>query len=191
MNHAASLAMPLQNVFWAKENSLRRLILFILFGVTVLALASQLSIPLEPVPLTFQSATVILIGMAYGPRYGTYVIATYLFLGACGLPVFADFSAGIAKFFGPTGGYLLGFLPAATFSGYLAQKGFAKTILRSFIAACIGVSLIFFLGVMFLAQFIGMDQAIKLGLMPFVGTELIKLFAVSLLIPQLWKAQGK
>lgn len=187
MNYPLSLSPSLQSIFSQKENSLFKQIVLILAGVIVLAAASQLSIPLIPVPLTFQSATVILIGMAYGARYGTYVIATYLIAGACGLPVFADFSFGIAPFFGPTGGYLIGFLPAAFISGYLAQKGWAKGVISSFIAACLGVSIIFLLGISVLSTFVGWEKAIDVGLMPFILSEFIKLLAASLMIPRFWK----
>lgn len=187
MNYLSSLNAPMQSIFWPKDNSLIKQSLLIFAGVLVLAIASQLSIPLKPIPLTFQSATVILIGMAYGPRNGSYVVMAYLLAGLCGLPVFADFSAGIPKLFGPSMGYLFGFLPAAWLSGYLAQKGWARGVLSSLAAACLGVSVIFLLGVSALAQFIGWDKAIAFGLMPFVVSEPIKLIAVSFVIPRLWK----
>src|SRR5262245_49962741 len=95
------------SIFWPKENSFLNQALLVFAGVIVLAFASQLSIPLQPVPLTFQSATVVLIGMVYGARYGTYTIATYLIAGACGLPVFINYSATLSHFLSPTGGYLL------------------------------------------------------------------------------------
>lgn len=189
MTNLLSLQTPLESIFCSKDSSLIKQSSLILFGVVILALASQLSIPLLPVPLTFQSATVVLIGMAYGPRRGTTVVALYLLAGLCGIPVFADFSAGLAKFSGPTLGYLIGFLPAAWLSGYLAQRGFAKNIPLSFVAACLGVSVIFILGVSVLAQSIGLQSAIQLGLMPFLFSEIVKLIAVACLIPRLWKTQ--
>lgn len=188
MNQIMSLNTPMQSIFLTSNNSFVKQSLFVLFGVVILALASQLSIPLLPVPLTFQSATVVLIGMAYGPKYGTYVVATYLLAGILGLPVFADFSMGWTILTGPTMGYLIGFLPAAWLSGYLAQKGFAKSIAKSFLAACLGVSVIFFLGVTVLAQSIGLKSAILFGLLPFLFSEVIKLLAVACLIPRLWKS---
>ena len=190
MNSASNIETPLQSIFWQRQHSLIKQILLVLGGALLLAFASQLSIPLKPVPLTFQSATVVLIGMAYGPRYGTYAILTYLMMGACGLPVLADFSFGISKFFGPTAGYLIGFIPAAWMSGYLAQKGWARNAFTSFIAACVGVSIIFTLGVTVLSQFVGFHAAIELGVMPFMLSESIKLIAVSVLIPTLWKKRS-
>src|SRR5579883_1199956 len=187
MNTLFSLNHPMQSIFWPKDHSLIKQLLLIALGVTLLAFASQLSIPLEPVPLTFQSTAVVLIGMAYGARQGAYVIAAYFLAGACGLPIFADFHAGPAVFVGPTGGYLVGLLPAAFLSGYLAQKGWGKHIISSFAAALLGVTLIFCLGLTWLSQSVGWHQAIIFGLMPFVLSETLKLMAVSYVIPKLWK----
>jgi biotin transport system substrate-specific component len=125
--------------------------------------------------------------MAYGARYGAYVVAAYLLAGIIGMPVFADYSDGIAKLYGPTAGYLIGFIPAVLLSGYLAQKGWAKTIAGSFVAASLGVSMIFICGVTVLSQFIGFHNAITVGVMPFVIAEPLKLIAASCIIPRFWK----
>jgi biotin transport system substrate-specific component len=170
-----------------KTNSSINLLLWLFFGVVTLAFASQISIPFHPVPLTFQSTTVILIGMIFGSRHATYIVCTYLFAGMCGLPVFADFSGGIQVLFGPTSGYLFGFLPAAFLSGYLTQKGCLDHILTGFIAACFCDSIIFALGVTILALFIGWKSAIIFGFTPFVISEIIKLLAVSYLVTRFWK----
>lgn len=189
MNYACSLQNSLQSVFLT-NNSKIKTAMWVLAGVVLLALASQLNIPFQPVPLTFQSATVILIGMAYGPRYGSYVMATYLAAGAIGIPVFASLSAGIPVLLGPTGGYLLGFLPAAFISGYLAKCGFAKSIGRSFLAACIGVTVIFGVGVTVLSTYLGWQNALLFGLLPFMISEPVKLLAVAIFVPRLWKQSG-
>lgn len=176
----------LENCFFDQENTIVTKILLILSGVFLLTFASQLSIPLQPVPITFQSATVILIGMAYGVRNGAYVVATYLCAGALGLPAFAKFSVGLPYFYGPTSGYLIGFLFAAMTSGYLAQKGFAKNFILSFIAAMVGATIIFTVGTLVLANMIGLSKAIQFGLMPFIISEPIKLLAVAWCVPKFW-----
>ena len=187
MNRSLFLNAPLQSVFWSNQDTVLKHTLLILVGVFVLAFSAQLVIPLQPVPLTFQSATVILIGMTYGARYGSYTIAAYIFTGLIGLPVFENFSSGIVKFQGPTAGYLFGFLPAAFLSGLLAQYGFAKNIFTSFLVACLGAAVIFACGTFFLARMIGWDDAIAFGLTPFVLSEVIKLIAVACFVPRLWK----
>lgn len=179
---------PVQSIFFDKNSSFLKQSLLLLTGVIFLAIASQLSIPLQPVPLTFQSAAVILIGMSYGSRQAAYVISAYFIAGACGLPVFADFSCGIANFVGPTGGYLVSFLPAAYVCGWLAERGYTKHILTSFATTLVGATIIFAGGLSFLATFIGFQKAITLGLMPFIVSEPIKLIAVAILTSRLWKS---
>lgn len=187
MNQALGINTPLRSVFLTKNHSWLHHLALVVFGIAILAASAQLSIPFQPVPLTFQSTAVILIGMAYGPRHGAVIVGGYLLAGLMGFPVFEGFSAGPAKFFGPTLGYLLGFFPAAVLSGYLAQKGWAKHVITSFFAACLGVSIIFLCGVSVLAQSIGWYNAVFFGLLPFIVSEPIKLIVVSLLIPKLWK----
>lgn len=187
MSYSLPLSPTLQNIVLTNEDSMLRKLILGLAGVLVLAIASQISVPLKPVPLTFQSATVILLGMAYGPRYGTYIVLTYLAAGICCMPVFADLSAGPHVLVGPTGGYLIGFVPAAFISGYLAKIGFANNILLSFIAACVGVTIIFACGLLQLSQFVGWQNAVAVGLLPFIASELMKLVAVAIMIPRLWK----
>ncbi len=179
----------LQSIFWPRtqENSFLKQLFIVLGGAILLSLSSQLSIPLQPVPLTFQSITVILLGMALGPRLGFYAVLSYLTAGFLGLPVFANFTGGLHVFFGPTAGYLMGFLPAAALSGFLAQQGFAKSVLTSFISALLGTVIIFSLGVIVLSHYTGWHNAFLFGVKPFMLTELIKLSALALFIPRCWK----
>ena len=96
----------------------------LLFAFLTVA-AAQFTIPVKPVPFTFQTTMVILSGAFLGARKGAYSQFLYLMLGCLGLPVFAlvpDNSIGIARLFGPTGGYLLAFPLGAMASGYLAGK---------------------------------------------------------------------
>lgn len=148
----------------------------IVVAALFLALASQISIPLQPVPLTFQSVTVLLIGMGLGPRLGGFAVALYLIAGSMGLPVFADFNAGLAPFMGPTGGYLIGFLPAATISGYLTQQH------HKVLGALLGTAVIFGSGFAYLSHLVGTTQAWLLGIKPFLVSEPIKLIILCLFV---------
>lgn len=187
MNRVLSLNTSWQSIFWPKENTLIKQTILVFAGVLVLAIAAQLSIPMQPIPLTIQSATVIMIGMAYGPRYGTYTVSAYLVAGACGLPVFAGLANGFTAFFGPTAGYILGFLPAVFISGILAQRGWTRNSVMSFATACIGATVIFSSGVAVLASFVGWPHAVEAGILPFMLSEPIKLLAVACLATRCWK----
>lgn len=179
-------ASRLRSVLWPAEKNFIKEVVLVFAAAFLLALSSQVSIPWTPVPLTFQSATVLAIGMVCGARLGTYSVLTYLCAGAVGLPVFADLSGGLPYFFGPTGGYLLGFVPGAFVAGYFAQNGLGKNIFSSFLASFLGALPIFVFGSVVLSFFVGAKLSFLLGVKPFLLTELIKLFIVSLFVPKFW-----
>ena len=176
-----------RSIVWPTEHKLVKEIMLVILGVCLLGIASQIVIPLNPVPLTFQSAAVILLGLLYGSRLAALSVISYLLAGGLGLPLFAGLSSGFNVFMGATSGYLIGFIPAAWLAGFLAERGFARNIVTAFLSACFSVSIIFALGLIVLSQFIGGDKAISLGLAPFVITEPFKLLAISLIIPYCWK----
>src|SRR6187551_3324110 len=105
------------------------------------AAASQIAIPLPwtPVPLTLQPMLVILAGMLLGPIAGAVSMALYLAAGAAGLPVFTPIGApGVARFFGPTGGYLIAYPAAAYVAGALARR--LPSLVGRWTAATVGMA---------------------------------------------------
>jgi biotin transport system substrate-specific component len=94
-------------------------------GVGLLAASAWISVPFYPVPLTMQTLAVLMIGGVLGPKLGTASVAGYLVLGLTGAPVFHGGLGGPAIFVGPTGGYLLGFLPAVLLMGLAAKNRWA------------------------------------------------------------------
>lgn len=185
MNH--SIAENFRSIVWPVKNSRIKEIMLVLFGIAILGVSAQIVIPLQPVPLTLQSVTVVFLGMLYGPRLGMLSVIGYLLAGTLGLPLYAEFSSGIDVLMGATSGYFFGFIPAVLIGGYLAQRGFARNILFAFISACLSASVIFFFGILVLSKLIGLHQAIVTGLMPFVVTEPLKMLAISLVVPYCWK----
>jgi biotin transport system substrate-specific component len=89
----------------------------------LIAVGAFLSIPIGPVPLVMQNMFVFLAGLLLGSRWGLASVAVYLLAGTCGLPVFAGGAGGIGRMVGPTGGYLLGYLPAVFIVGTIAERG--------------------------------------------------------------------
>ncbi len=155
------------------------------FGVVgfaaAVAAASQIAIPLPftPVPITLQPMLVILAGMMLGPVAGAASMALYLLAGAAGLPVFTPIGApGIARLFGPTGGYLLAYPAAAYVAGLIAnrpapiaQASFARRTL----AAVAGIAVIYIGGIAQLSVLnVSITRAIQLGVTPFAALDLIK-----------------
>jgi len=94
-------------------------------GVLLVALASQVAVPLPltPVPMTLQPLAVLLVGGLLGQRRGAAAMVAYLLLGAAGAPVFTPFGApGLLRLLGPTGGYLLAFPFAAALVGWVTAR---------------------------------------------------------------------
>ncbi|MDR0756197.1 MAG: biotin transporter BioY [Puniceicoccales bacterium] len=151
-----------------------------LLGSAVLFLSAQVTVPLIPVPLTLQTMAVLFIA-SLGAEQGTLAVLLYLLEGMFGLPVFAGLSFGIHEILGPTGGYLLGFIPAVYLSGTLLQKSHAKGFMAVFFAGLVGISIVLICGYLRLACFVGFSKAYILGIAPFFLTELLKLLVFSLL----------
>jgi biotin transport system substrate-specific component len=140
------------------------------------AAASQIAMPLPwtPVPVTLQPMLVLLAGMWLGPRAGAASMALYLAAGATGLPVFTPIGApGIARFVGPTGGYLLAYPFAAYVAGVLSRR--TSTFIGRWGAAVAGVAVIFAGGLAQLTLFYGsVGRAVALGVTPFAALDLVK-----------------
>jgi biotin transport system substrate-specific component len=169
-----------------------RWIVLMIVGSALLAVCSQIAVPLQPVPITMQTFAVLVIAMAYGWRLGAATVALYLAEGAVGLPVFAEFSGGPATLFGPTGGYLLGFVLAAAIVGYLGERGWDRDIPRTALAMLAGNIALYVPGLFWLSGFVdGFENAITYGLMPFLGGDLLKLALAAFLMPLAWRLVGR
>jgi len=143
-------------------------------GSAVLAASAQIAVPGIPVPMTLQSLAVLALGTVLGSRLGTTAVLLYLAEGASGLPVFANFSGSLAHLAGPTGGYLISFIPAAWLAGRLARAGWDQGVVRLFLAYVLGHGVILAIGAAWLATFVGAFQALALGVMPFLASSLVK-----------------
>lgn len=163
----------------------------VIAGSALIGLAAQVEVPWYPVPVTGQTLMVLLIGMAYGPTLGTTTIIVYLLEGAIGLPVFAGGTAGWPVLFGITGGYLIGFVPAAFLVGVLALRGMGRTILGAITAMILGNLIIYTFGVAWLQGFIGFEKAIAGGLLPFIYGDLLKIVIAAVAMPVAWRAVQK
>jgi len=176
-----------RSILWSQNTAAFKEAFMLGLGIILLAVASRLSIPLWPVSLTFQSMTVVLIGMLYGSKRGIAIVATYLALGAMGVPDLADGAGGLVYFTHPSVGYLFGFLPAAFVSGWLSERQFARSKLACFAIALLGAAIIFTCGFAVLSFFYGIKQAIMFGLLPFIISEPIKMAAIAFVAPRFWR----
>ncbi|MCV3735523.1 biotin transporter BioY (plasmid) [Rhizobium sp. TRM96647] len=150
-------------------------IAFVLAGTLALALASRISVPMVPVPITMQTFAVTMIGALYGWRLGTLTVLAWLGEGMAGLPVLAGGAGGIAHFVGPTAGYLVSFPLMAAMVGWLAERGWTGSrIVASFAAHFAANIFCLALGGAWLATLIGLEKALMLGVVPFVLGAVLK-----------------
>ena len=174
-----------------KINSIQKLLkvfLTVFFGTVALTISAKLKIPFYPVPMTMQTFVVLFLGLAFGYKIGLATVGVYLLEGILGMPVFSNSpekGVGLIYFTGPTMGYLIGFLSAAFFAGYLNLMG---NIFIIFSKLVLSVSTIYLFGALWLGTLIGWDKPIlQLGVTPFLLAELLKICLLTLLAKKIIK----
>ncbi len=157
----------------------RRVATLLVVGfAAALAVASQVAVPLPgtPVPFTLQPLVVVLAGLWLGPRLGAASMILYLVAGAIGLPVFAAIPGlpqGIARFAGPTGGYLWAYPMAAWVAGTIGGRW--PSMAGRTLAAAAGIALLHVGGVAQLLAITGSAAtAAKYGTLPFLAMDVVK-----------------
>jgi len=166
-------------------------ITMVVAGTALTALAAQVTIPLYPVPLTGQTFAVLLVGTVLGFSRGALSMALYVLLGAAGLPIFQDGASGFA--FGPTLGYLIGFVGAAALTGFMAERGLDKKWYQVALTFIAGSAVIYGFGLAWLSIFLGAVGApndivstMSAGLFPFLIGDAVKALAAAALLPAAW-----
>lgn len=183
---------PFSELFVARGLSLPSAVL--IFGASLLiALCAQIAIPLPftPVPLTGSTFGVLYVAALLGPRRGVASVALYFVLGAIGLPFFASASSGLHVFWGATGGYLIGFLPAAWLVGVLSERGWDRDPITAFSQMVLGSLVIFSFGLTVLSVYVPLASLLKMGFYPFVVGDAIKSCLAAGLLPLGWRLARK
>ncbi len=155
----------------------RRLVYAFVFNLLLIASAYiRIPLPFSPVPITGQTMAVLACGLFLGPVTGALTVIAYLLEGALGLPVFAGGAAGPAHLAGPTGGYLIGFIPGAFVVGLLSARVQSMTWPRLIGALTLGTVMIYIPGLLILTLFVPNNMVLRTGLYPFLPGAVIKIF---------------
>lgn len=164
-------------------------IALIIGGSLLIALCAQISFHIGVVPITGQTFGVLIVGALLGWKRSAATTLLYLIEGANGLPVFAGGTAGIGVLAGPTGGYLIGFVFAASLVGWLAQLGWDRKVSTTILAMLAGNLVIYLCGLPWLRLVLGVSwpEALSFGLTPFIVGDLIKIALAAALLPLGWK----
>lgn len=157
-------------------------------GAGVVGLCAQVALPLPgtPVPLTLQTFAVLLVAAALGPARGIAAIAVYLVAGAAGVPWFAP-GASVAST-----GYLVGFLACAVVVGAGARRGLDRSVVRTALLLAGGDLVVLACGAAGLVAVlhVGPAAAVRLGVVPFLVGDAVKVAAAALLLPAAWRLLG-
>ena len=161
----------------------------------ILCVMAPFSVPIGPVPLSLATFAVLFAAFFLGGKWGAAAVGIYLLLGAVGVPVFSGFTGGVQKLIGPTGGYLVGYLPMAFITGGLytlwgkKQSG-EKRFLLMCLAALIGTAVLYALGTAWFCHVMQRTvwEALALCVVPFLPGDFAKTAAAAVLAPVVSKA---
>jgi biotin transport system substrate-specific component len=166
----------------------------IVTGSLLLAISAQIRVqlPWTPVPVTLQTLVVGVLGLLLGARRGALAVLLYLAEGASGLPFFTNGVGGIGALTAVTGGYLLAMPFGAAVVGWLAQRGWDRSVAGTFLAMQAGSLLVMASGTLWLAHLLGSwPRAFTAGFAPFIVGDILKAAAVALLLPALWALKNR
>lgn len=166
-----------QLVLAQKTSSLEKSLIFAL-AVGLFALSGLASIPLplwlSPVPLVLQVNIAVLYGAIFGSKKSLQILLTCYALAICNIPMFSNGSTGIAKFFGPTGGYLFGYIVAAYVMGKIVESKKIKNPMNFFVYFNLANLCVYAFGLPVLSLFVGPKMVFIAGFFPFMPGMLIK-----------------
>ena len=151
----------------------------------VTCVLGPLSVPIGVVPISFTNLAVYLAIDVLGCKRGTISYIVYLLIGLVGVPVFSSFTGGVGKLFGPTGGYLIGFIFMALICGWFIDK-FDCKLVPSFVGMVLGTIVCYVFGTVWLAYQAGMSfyAALAAGVLPFIIGDLVKMVIAAVIGPQ-------
>lgn len=168
-----------------KRMSAREMALIAVMAAVTCVLG-PLSVPIGVVPVSFTNLAVYLSVYVLGCRRGTLSYVVYLLIGLVGMPVFSGFTGGVGKLFGPTGGYLIGFVFMALISGWFIDT-FSCRLLPSMTGMVLGTVVCYIFGTAWLAYQADLSfyAALAAGVLPFLVGDLVKMVAAAVIGPQI------
>ena len=153
---------------------------------------APLSLPIGPVPISLTNLVIYFSLYTLGTMKGTISYLVYLLLGLVGLPVFSGFTSGPGKLFGPTGGYLIGFIFLALIQGF-AMKYFDRKLIPTIIGMLIGMAVCYIFGTVWLAKLMSLSfkEGLFMGVIPYLPGDAVKIIIAVIVGPKLYAATKK
>ena len=150
----------------------------------VMCILGPLSIPIGPVPISLTNLVIYVAVVILGMTKGTLSYLVYLLIGLVGLPVFSSFTGGAGKLFGPTGGYLIGFIFLALIAGLFVDLFKGKRLMYA-VGMVVGTAVTYAFGTGWLAYQMGISfmAALSVGVIPFLPGDIIKIVIAVVFAP--------
>jgi biotin transport system substrate-specific component len=166
VDNKGAFFMPIEKLRWMVLASLM---------AALTAVGAYIHVPIGPVPIVLSTLFVLLSGLLLGGQWGLASMGLYLLVGAIGIPVFAGGKGGFPHFFGPTGGYLFGYLLAAWVAGVISERSRGLLFLDIF-AVVFGSLAIYSLGVPWLkiVTQLSWTKTFMVGMVPFLIGDAVK-----------------
>lgn len=187
-----NMKMASETASTVKANSKVREMVTIALLAAVLCIMAPLSLPIGPVPVSLTNLALYFFVIIVGTRRTSIAFIIYCLLGMAGLPVFSGFSGGLGKLVGPTGGYIIGFLPMVIVMGLYIEKH-RRNYVMIIIVMEASTWIPYLLGTAWLAFSAGMtfSEALAAGVIPFIVEDLIKMVLAALVAPQIYTSLKK
>lgn len=156
----------------------------------VTCILAPLSVPIGPVPISFTNLAIYLSLYLLDWKRGTLSYFLYLLIGFAGLPVFSGFTGGVAKLAGPTGGYIVGFIPMAIIAGIVIDHCQKRWI--QLLGMIVGTAICYALGTAWFCVQAGytVSAALAVCVFPFIPADLIKMLIAMTICPEIRKRVG-
>ena len=170
-----------------KKNRLAYTLTLTALMTAVICVVAPLSIPIGPVPISLSILALFLSVYLLGWKLGTLSCLLYLLIGLLGVPVFSGFTGGVGKLFGPTGGYMIGYIPLCVLSGLVIDH-YEKRWIHA-LGMTGGVLIAYTLGTAWFCHLMEMDipSALSLCVFPFIPADIAKIIIALILGPMIRK----
>lgn len=175
-----------------KQKMTTKTIALIAVMTAVTCVLAPLSIPIGPVPISLTNLAIYFGLYILGMKKETISYVVYMLIGLVGVPVFSGFTGGPAKLIGPTGGYIIGFVPMAIIAGIVIDKTKGKFV-PSILAMIAGTIVCYALGTVWLAYQAQLDfvKVLFAGVIPFIPGDLVKMVLAAFFGPRILRQLNK
>ena len=190
MNNEKLHEMQMSWYSWRNNASTITMVLMSFVFACFTGLMAQVSfmLPWSPVPVTFQTFAVLLAGAFLGKKYGGFSMILYTLIGILGMPWFEGMTYGLEIIFSASGGYIIGFIFAATFIGYVfdnfvnARKPVQSVmtlLIANFVLIYIPGLIGLYYAMLGFGQALTISELLMMGLVPFIVGDLFKIAIAS------------